>query len=119
MIISAAFLPVMVVVRAKVRIDAVLLQNFGDGIVKRLQRPPAAVQKGRAGCVHVPSRGHARHGTDVGILEGDTALGEALKVRGNRALATVGWEKVTIERVEHQNNGFHGQEMDECEMLQR
>ena len=72
---SAPILPVVMMIRHLMGVNSLLVQQFGHGIVKRLQRPPGTMQKIVPTRVHFATRRHARHGTDIKIIELHCALG--------------------------------------------
>ena len=81
MISGAAILPIMVVVRHQVGIDARRLQQLGQGAIKRLQWPPAAMQKIDPPGMQITPRRHTGQAAHKMGVEGDRTLGKTLEIR--------------------------------------
>ena len=104
---GAAVFPVVVVVRDKVRVDAVAFQDCESGVVERLVRPPGTVQEVVPAGVQLPACRHARHGADVVVVESNRALAQADEVGGERPVAAVVRQHVPVQRVVHDHYSFH------------
>ena len=103
-----AILPVVVVVGGQVGVHAGPAEHLRDRVVERLQRPPRRVQEVGPPGVEVAPRRHARHGADVGALEGRRPPRQPREVGGVGPVAAVGRQQVPVERVEHDHDRFHG-----------
>ena len=103
---GAALLPVVVVIADEVGVDAVVLEDFGHGVVEGFERAPTAVQEVVAPGVQFAAAGHARHAAHVAVGEGDGAFRQPLEVGRVDPIAAVGREHAAIEGVEHNHNGF-------------
>ncbi len=92
-------------------VNAVLFEQFRHGIIKRLERPPAPVQKVVAASVQFPPRRHARHAGHIGAVEGDAPLREALEIGRMHPIAPIGRQQMSIEGIEHHHDCFHGDDV--------
>ena len=105
---GTAVLPVVIVVGDEVGVDPVLLQDREGGVVERLERAPGAVQEVVPAGVQLAPGGHARHGTDVVVVERDRAFAETHEVGRQGPVATVVRQHVPVQRVVHDHDGLHG-----------
>ena len=104
----AAILPIVGVVADEMGVDAVSLEDFRHGIVKRLDRPPAPVQEVIAPRVQLPPRGHAGKAARIAGVKLHGAPGQAGKVRRMRLRAAIGLKHMPVERIVHHDDGSHG-----------
>ena len=109
MVGGAAILQVVEVVGDQVAVDAGPVQQLGEGVVERLQRPPAAVQEAQPAGLHVAPCRHAGQATDIVPVEGQRARRQPVEVGCRDARAAIGPQQVPVERVEQDEDGLHGQ----------
>jgi len=91
----------------QMRVDALLAQKRRQGIVERLEWPPASVQKVVAAGQQIPSRGHAGHAADPMVVERDASIGHPAKIGSMDVPASVRRQHMAVQRVEHDDNRFH------------
>ena len=96
---SAAVLPVVLVVGDQVGVHAALLQQLRHGVVKGLQRPPAAVEEVIAAGVQLPPGGHAGHGAHIAAVKLNGMPGQPLKIGGQHPVTAIGGKQMPVQRV--------------------
>ena len=99
---------VMMMVGKEVCVDTVQLHNFWEGVIKRLQWAPTAMQKMAATSVNVAAGWHAGKAADIVIVESDSALLEPREVWRMDCIRAVRFHCGPIERVQKDKNDFHG-----------
>ncbi len=107
MVRSSSGFPIMIMIADQMGVDPLLAQKRRQGIVERLERAPASVQKVVSAGQQVPSRGHAGHAAHPVVVERDASVGQPAKVRSVYVLAAVRRQHMAVQRVEHDDNRFH------------
>ena len=105
---GAAILPVMRMVGDQMAVDAGVVEQLRHRVVERLQRAPASVQKRQTSGQHVAARRHARQAADIMAVKRKAARGEPIEVRRRDAFPAIGAEQMTIQRIEQDEDSFHG-----------
>jgi hypothetical protein len=88
-------------------VGAAGMQQLRHGVVERLERSPAAVQKAQAAGQHVAARRHARQAADIVLVETETARGEPVEVRRRNTTSAIGAKQMAVERIEQDKDGLH------------
>ena len=107
LIVGTALLPVVPVVRYQVRIDAVLLEQLGHGVVIELNGTPAPVQEVVPAGVNFPPGRHAGQTSGVEVVEGGGMFRQTLEVGRHDVQPAVGRQHDAVEGIKHDHNGFH------------
>ena len=97
MIGGAAICEIMMMVGYKMGVDAVLLHNLGERIIKGFQRPPAAMQEMAAASVKVAARRHAGQAADIVIVKGHRPLLEPDEIRRVNRLRAIGLHGISVQ----------------------
>lgn len=105
---GAAILEIMEMVADQMAVDTGLLQNFRQGIIERLQRPPRAMHEIEPTGMDVPPCRHAGQRADIVIVEADGATCETIEIRRRDLCSAVTAQGETIERIEKHEHGAHG-----------
>ncbi|QFI68913.1 hypothetical protein EKH55_4039 [Sinorhizobium alkalisoli] len=82
-------------------------QHLGEGVVERLKRSPAPVEKAEPPCLQVATRRHAGQAADVVALERGRALWQAVEIGRRQTPPSIWGEYVSVERVKKHENGLH------------
>ena len=75
MVGGSSILKVVLMIGYVVAVDPMILEEVRGRVIKWFERAPTAVQKVVTTSVEFSTGWHARHGTDVTIVEGDGAFG--------------------------------------------
>ena len=105
---GAAILEIMIVIGDQMRMHIPRFQRFGKGIVERLKRTPAAMQKRQMPGQHVAPRRHAGHRADIMAVIDPRPRRQPVEIRRRNAGAAIGRQHVTVQRIEQDKDGFHG-----------
>ena len=81
----------------KMGVDAVLLHDLGEGIIKGFQRPPAAMQEMAAASVKVAARRHAGQAADIVIVKSHRPLLEPGEIRRVNRLRAIGLHGISVQ----------------------
>lgn len=102
-----AVLPIVGVVGDQVGVDAVLGQDLRRGIVKRLQRSPAAVHEVIGTGMQLPPCGDAGQAPDIKLVKSDHFVGKPLKIRRDGFHVSIVGEKQTVQGIVHDGDCTH------------
>jgi hypothetical protein len=50
---------------------------------------------------------HAGHASHKAVVESDASIRESLEVGGVNPVTSIWWEHSSVQRIEHNHNGFH------------
>ena len=103
----AAVLHIVVVVGHDPGVDAVLLEQFGHRVVKRLDGAPAAVQEVGAAGVQLAAGRHTGHTAHIAVVEDRRVRGQTLEVWQVELLTAVAGQIIQPQGIVHHHNCFH------------
>ena len=107
-IVFAAGFGVVAMVGDDVAEHPLVAQRPGDGLVKRLDRPPAPFEEIQPTGQEIPPRRHAGGRADEMIVENERFLCKLADVRRNRGrLFVIGFEIVSVQAVHQDQDRFH------------
>ena len=88
---------IMMVVGDQVGVDAMLFHDLRKGVVKGLQRSPAAMQEMAATGMQIAACRHAGQAADIMIVKGDRPLLEPGEIRCMDRLRAIGFHGIAVE----------------------
>jgi hypothetical protein len=107
-VISGAFMPVVIMVRDQAGMMTVLRDQLGEVDVILFQRAPTPKGKFVLSRPHVASGRHTGVGTDAGLIEGNRIFSEGIQAGRSDPGIAIRTQVVPSQGIHENNNHIHG-----------